>query len=84
MPIDWTELHGVTARKLTTALLRDGFEQRSQRGSHQRYQHADGRKVTVAFHHLSDTFRRKTLRAMIQDQAKWTEADLKRLGLRKK
>ena len=81
MPIDWTELHSVTGRKLTTALLRDGFELRSQRGSHQRYQHADGRKVTVAFHHLSDTFKRKTLRAMIQDQAQWTEDDLKRLGL---
>jgi len=81
MPIDWTELHGVTARKMTAALLRDGFELRNQRGSHQRYQHADDRKVTVAFHHLSDTFRRKTLRAMIQDQAQWTEDDLKRLGL---
>ncbi len=38
---------------------------------------------TVAFHHLSDTFRRKTLRAMIQDQAPWTEDGLKRLGLLK-
>ncbi len=81
MSIDWTELHNLTARKLTTALLRDGFERRSQRGSHERYRHADGRKVTIAFHHLSDTFRRKTLRAMIQDQAQWTDDDLKRLGL---
>ena len=81
MPIDWTELHSVTARKLSTALLRDGFELRSRRGSLQRYQHADGRRVTVAFHHLSDTFRRKTLRAMIHEQAQWTEDDLKRLGL---
>ncbi len=54
---------------------------RSQRGSHQRYRHSDGRKVNVAFHHLSDTFTRKTLRAMIQYQAQWTEDGLKRLGL---
>ncbi|MCH8064012.1 MAG: type II toxin-antitoxin system HicA family toxin [Chloroflexi bacterium] len=66
---------------MTAALLRDGFSLRSQRGSHQRYRHPDGRKVTVAFHHLSDTFRRKTLRAMIRDQAQWTEDGLKRLGL---
>jgi len=83
MAIDWTDVHGVTARKLTKALLRVGFELRSQRGSHQRYQHPDGRRVTVAFHHLSDTFKRKTLRAMIQDQAQWTEEELKRLGLTK-
>ena len=81
MPIDWTELHGVTARKIASALLRDGFVLRSQRGSHQRFRHSDGRKVTVAFHHLSDTFTRKTFRAMIQDQAKWGEDDLKGLGL---
>jgi len=81
MPIDWTEFHGVTARKMTAALLRDRFKLRSQRRSHQRYRHSDGGKVTVAFHHLSDTFRRKTLRAMIQGQARWTEDDLKRLGL---
>ena len=81
MAIDWTELHGFTARKMTAALLRDGFVLQSQRGSHPRYRHPDGRKVTVALHHLTDTFTRKTLRAMIQDQAQWTEDGLKRLGL---
>ena len=57
------------------------FFLRSQRGSHQRYRHADGRRVTVSFHHPSDTFRPKTLRRMIEEQARWTEDDLKRLGL---
>jgi predicted RNA binding protein YcfA (HicA-like mRNA interferase family) len=48
-------------------------------GSHQIYYHPDGRRVTVVFHG-SSTFRRKTLKSMI-DQTRWTEADLKRLKL---
>ncbi|MBK5191156.1 MAG: type II toxin-antitoxin system HicA family toxin [Methanosarcinales archaeon] len=49
MPIDYSKLRGLTARKLTSALARDGFYLRSQRGSHQRYYHPDGRKVTLVF-----------------------------------
>ena len=52
-----------------------------QVGSHQRYRHPDGRRVTVSFHHARDTFPLKTLKSMIEDQARWTEADLRRLGL---
>jgi len=39
-----------------------------------------GRRVTVVFHGSSGTFRRKTLKSMI-DQTRWTEADLERLKL---
>ena len=81
MPIDYSRLRSLTARELIAALIRDGFELRSQKGSYQHYRHPDGRRVTVSFHHPSDTFPPKTLKSMIEKQAKWTEEDLKRLGL---
>lgn len=81
MRIDWSKLRTLTARELTRALIRDGFSMTRQVGSHQRYRHPDGRRVTVSFHHASDTFPPKTLKKMIEAQARWTEADLKRLDL---
>ena len=79
--IDWSALRSLTAREIISALIRDGFTLRSQSGSHQRYRHADNRRVTVSFHHPGDTFPPKTLRRMIEDQAHWTVDDLRRLGL---
>jgi hypothetical protein len=49
--------------------------------NHRRYRHADGRRVTLSFHHASDTFPPKTLRSILELQARWTEADLVRLKL---
>jgi predicted RNA binding protein YcfA (HicA-like mRNA interferase family) len=49
-------------------------------GSHQIYYRPDGRRVTVVFHGGASTFKRKTLKSMIE-QARWTENDLKRLKL---
>jgi predicted RNA binding protein YcfA (HicA-like mRNA interferase family) len=63
------------------ALGRDGFYLHRQAGSHMHYKHDDGRRVTVAFHGAGSTFRLGLLRLMIQEQAKWTEEDLRRLGL---
>ncbi len=63
------------------ALARDGFHFVRQAGSHRRYRHPDGRRVTVAPHGAGDTFTIKTLKSMIQRQARWTEDDLKRLEL---
>jgi predicted RNA binding protein YcfA (HicA-like mRNA interferase family) len=79
--IDWSHLRSITAREIISALHRDGFSLRSQSGSHQRYQHPDGRRVTVSFHRAGDTFRPKTLRAIVEMQARWNEADLRRLKL---
>ncbi len=79
--LDWSKLRTVTAREIISALNKDGFYLRSQSGSHQRYVHPDGRKVTVSFHRPSETFPLKTLKSMIVDQANWTEDDLKRLGI---
>ena len=79
--IDYSRLRSLTARELISALIRDGFSLRSQTGSHQRYRHPDGRRVTVSFPRPGDTFPPKTLKRMLEDQAHWTEEDLQRLGL---
>jgi predicted RNA binding protein YcfA (HicA-like mRNA interferase family) len=79
--IDYSRLRAVTARQLDTALLADGFIFRRETGSHRRYAHPGGRRVTPTVHHWSDTFRPGTLRSMIEVQARWTEEDLQRLGL---
>jgi len=82
-PINYAKLRSLTARQLLSALERDGFQLRRRRGAHHRYVHADGRKVTVTFHRPGQTFKIGTLRSMIERQACWTEADLKRLKLLK-
>ena len=80
MAIDYANLRRVTAREVIAALLLDGFYLRSSGGSsHQRFQHPDGRRVTVSFHKSSDTFPPKTLKTILEQQARWTEDDLKRL-----
>lgn len=71
---------GLQARRFVRALEADGFVLHRVRGSHRIYRHADGRRVIVAYHSLSDTFPIGTLRAMIND-AGWEEADLRRLDL---
>lgn len=80
-PIDYSKLRSLTAREIISALLRDGFSFDRQKGSHQHYVHSDGRRVTVTFKHPGDTFRIGTLKRMIEDQAKWTLRDLKKLKL---
>jgi predicted RNA binding protein YcfA (HicA-like mRNA interferase family) len=82
MPIDFSKIRALTAEEIIRALLADGFLLRkSKGGSHRRYTHADGRRVTVAFHGWNTTFVPKTLRSMIEEQAEWIEEDLKRLKL---
>jgi predicted RNA binding protein YcfA (HicA-like mRNA interferase family) len=82
MPINYASLRNLTARQIISALIRDGFEFDWQRGSHQLYYHpADRRRVTVSFHSSGETFKPKTLKTMIEQQAHWTQEDLKRLGL---
>jgi predicted RNA binding protein YcfA (HicA-like mRNA interferase family) len=81
MAIDYRRLRSLTARELIAALKRGGFSFIRQTGSHQRYRHADGRRVTVAPHAGGDTFSVKTLQTIIEIQARWTEDDLKRLNL---
>ena len=79
--IDFSRLRSLTAGQIVSALERDGFEQRRRPGGHRQYYHPDGRRVTVAFHRSGDTFPLSRLRFMLQDQARWTMDDLRRLGL---
>jgi predicted RNA binding protein YcfA (HicA-like mRNA interferase family) len=81
MPVDFSRIRSLTAREIGNALLRDGFVLKTQRGSHRRYHHADGRRVTLSYHTPGGTFVPKTLRSMIEEQANWTSEDLERLGL---
>ena len=71
---------GITARELIRALTHEGFEWKRTRGSHHVYFHPDGRVTIVPYHKLSDTFPIGTLRDIIS-AVKWTEDDLRRLGL---
>jgi predicted RNA binding protein YcfA (HicA-like mRNA interferase family) len=68
--MDFSRLRNLTAREFGAALLRDGFELSRQKGSHRHYKHADGRRVTLSFHHSSATFPLGTLRKMIELEAK--------------
>jgi len=79
--IDYGKLGSLTARELISALSKEGFIFTRQRGSHHRYHHPDGRRVTVPFTRSGDTFTRETLKSIIERQAKWGEEDLKRLNL---
>jgi predicted RNA binding protein YcfA (HicA-like mRNA interferase family) len=67
--IEWREVRNLTARQLANALTRDGFALSMQRGSHRRYRHPDGRRVTLTYHRAGDTFPLGTLRSMIEVQA---------------
>ena len=84
MPINYAQLRSLTARAIISALTRDGFVLDRQSGAHQHYLHSDKRRVTVSFHRPGDTFPTKTLKTMIEDQArKLDEAiarNLKELG----
>lgn len=80
MSIDYSKLRSLTARKLISILVKDGFYLDRESGSHRQFIHPGKGRVTISFHHASDTFPPKTLRGIIKD-AGWTEEDLKRLGL---
>jgi predicted RNA binding protein YcfA (HicA-like mRNA interferase family) len=81
MSVDYSRFRSVTARQFASALHDDGFQLQRQKGSHRLYRHSDGRRVTLSFHHSSDTFPLGTLKSMVEIQARWTEPDLRRLGL---
>ncbi|MBI1787832.1 MAG: type II toxin-antitoxin system HicA family toxin [Acidobacteria bacterium] len=81
MGVNYARLRTVSAPDIISALIRDGFTFDQGAGSHQIFCHPDGRRVTVPFHGGKATFRRKTLKSVIETQAHWTESDLMRLKL---
>ena len=64
--IPWGVLPSLTVREIVSALIRDRFSLHNQRGSHQRYRYANGRRVTVTYHRPGDTFPMGTLCSMIR------------------
>ena len=81
MPIDYSRLRSLTARRLIRALKKDGFYEARRKGALRFFAHPDGRTTTVHLHKMNQTFAPGTLRAIIGRQAQWTETDLERLGL---
>ena len=82
MPINYRQIRNITARELAAALVRDGFRQERSTGNHRRYyDRATGRRVSLSWHGGGRTFKIATLSSIIEEQAKWTEADLIRLKL---
>ena len=81
MALDYSRLRTLTAREIIAALFRDGFSLDRQSGAHRLYRHPDGRRVTVSFHRAGETFEIKTLRSILELQARWEENDLSRLRL---
>lgn len=56
----------IKSEKLIKILLKMGFKQHHQVGSHIQFKHPDGRRVTVAFHKGKE-IPKGTLRAIIND-----------------
>jgi predicted RNA binding protein YcfA (HicA-like mRNA interferase family) len=73
-------LRNVPVRKLIRALERDGFLYRRAKGSQRVYRHPDGRRTVIHYHHGGDTLPVGTLKQII-DATRWTEEDVRRLGL---
>lgn len=83
MPIDYSKLRSLTLRRLVRALLKDGFQLVRQKGATQLFRHPDGRRVVIHFHKPGQTLKIGTLKEIIENEAQWTEEDLKRLKLLK-
>jgi len=83
MPIDYSKLRSLTARKLVRALLKDGFVLRRSKGATRFFRHPDGRRVTIHLHRPGQILKIGTLKEIIENQARWSEEDLKRLKLLK-
>jgi predicted RNA binding protein YcfA (HicA-like mRNA interferase family) len=74
-------LRNTSVAEIIRALERDGFSLKRETATGGRiYAHPDGRIAVILFHHRNDTLTRKTLRSVLP-ALKWTEDDLKRLGL---
>ena len=79
--INYSRLRSLTTRQLIRALRKDGFAYLKSTGSHRHYKHEDGRLVIVPYDRSGATHPIRTLRSMIEGQARWTMDDLRRLGL---
>ena len=74
-------LRNTSVRTLIRALGRDGFSlERQTRTGGRIYYHPDSRLTVIHYHRGSDTLTRKTLQSVLE-ATRWTEDDLRQLGL---
>ena len=81
MAINYSRLRSLRARRLIRALKKDRFYEERSKGALRLFKHPDGRRITIHLHNMGQTFAPGTLKSIVERQAKWTEADLERLGL---
>ena len=62
-------------------MKKDGFYEERSKGALRLFKHPDGRRTTIHLHNMGQTFAVGTLKAIIEQQVQWEEADLERLGL---
>ncbi|MBI4552191.1 MAG: type II toxin-antitoxin system HicA family toxin [Candidatus Latescibacteria bacterium] len=62
------------------ALERDGFQFTERQGSQRVYRHPDRRRVVIHYHRPTDTLPPYVIRNLLIG-TRWTEDDLRRLGL---
>ena len=73
-------LRNVSTRRIIRALTQEGFQFVERQGSQRVYQHRDNRRVLIHYHHGRDTLPPHVIRNLLIG-TRWTEEDLKRLGL---
>ena len=79
-PDIWNQLKGLTADKIISALIKDGFILDADVRTERVYRHPNGAKVTIHYHTGSRTYSPSLLKALLADIG-WTVPDMKRLKL---
>jgi len=76
----WDQLKSITARKLITALEKDGFIPDEELRTERIYRHPDGRRVSIHYHVGSKCYKHGMLKSLLGD-IDWSEKDMRRLKL---
>lgn len=73
-------LRNAPVREIVRALEHDGFDFTERQGNQRVYRHPDRRRVVIHYHRPSDTLPPYVIRNLLLG-TRWTEDDLRRLGL---
>jgi predicted RNA binding protein YcfA (HicA-like mRNA interferase family) len=73
-------LRNVSVRRIIRALEHEGFQFTERQGSQRVYRHPDRRRVVIHYHRPNETLPPYVIRTLLIG-TRWTEADLRRLGL---
>ncbi len=83
MAIDYSKLRSLSLRQIEKALRKNGFELKRKKGVTRFYKHPDGRRVNLHWHNPNQELKIGTLKEVLENEAEWTEEDLRRLKLLK-